>query len=148
MDQEARKKAAAHELAEAWRNNLSQIARLIVDSVSTENRHKTGTYRIPDLEQMVMGAHAIMIEELSGDSRDIRDTFFPSVFVTMISNGETLSGIVAQIVLNAVVTHSYLIPKISEENREGAALYLRQFWGTFNAEIVEAYLREQKNLAS
>jgi hypothetical protein len=89
-----------------------------------------------------------MQEDLAGASRDIRDTFFPYVFGSMVSNGENLSAICAQITLNSVVTHLQLVPQISPENQELAALYLRKFWAKFNMEIVEAYLREQKGLTA
>lgn len=139
---EAAMEAWATEFVELWQARNTKIA---TDTVAALERNPNVTlkYAVSDLEQMFLGALAMIIEELSGSpSREARDAYMESLWPTLMAEGEALGGIISQVTFCAVLVYNELIPSISEMHRAKAGEFLMWWYAGFNAYIVTLATRE------
>ncbi len=127
--------AWASEFVSVWQASNTRLAELVVAAIE-QNPSITQKYQVTDFEQIMLGALAMIREELSGSSRDARDAYMQTVFPGLLAQGEPLAAIVNQVTLNAVIVYNELIPRISKENRDRAGQFLMWWYAAFNGEIV------------
>jgi hypothetical protein len=130
--------AWAQEFVEVWKKNNRFIAESVLRAIN-ENPNISGKYRLEDMEQLFLGAVAMMEEELTGRGSEIRDTYINSAIPGILNQdqGETLSSLVHQVTFNCTLVYTLLIPMLSAEHREQAGKYLMWWYANLNRDIVK-----------
>ncbi|UQA61060.1 hypothetical protein [Polyangium aurulentum] len=131
----------ARELLDVWKTNIPLLAKAVVEKVAT-NENVVVKYSPADVEQLGNGILAMMEEELEGRGRDVYATYLQSVVPAVIMQGEQLENLVRVITLDAVIMQQEIVPRVSEQHRERAAVYLMNWWANHNADVVRIVQQE------
>lgn len=124
------------ELIELWGERKYHIAVQVMEAIKNNPYLPVRTYTISDLQQMFEGFGAMIFEPLVSNSSDIRDTFMNSVIPGILSQGQSLSGFVGQITMNAIIVYNDIVPRASEANRARIGRFLTNSYVKFNSDNV------------
>ncbi|MDC0749532.1 hypothetical protein [Polyangium mundeleinium] len=78
--------------------------------------------------QIFDGVRAMAEEALVGQSTELREMYMDTVLPSMFAGGQPIGALAGQVVINAMLLQSVLIPAMSAENAEKAATFFRNFY--------------------
>ncbi len=123
----------ATELLEIW---APQVLEIVEASMPSVDRMWIGKYSSEDVAQMVRACVAMVREELEGSTSDLRQSYFEMLVPALVSQGETVSAMVAidmAIVIRIAIS---VIPKMAPENRAKASEFFVDWQMRFVRDVV------------
>lgn len=127
-------------LLDLWQTNLDAIAQTVCDAMA-RNPHLPVKYTREDLFQMFEGHLAMMNERFGGSSTEIWDTYVEVVYPGIFEQGQSITAMAGQVVMNAVLLQRLLVPLAREEFRDEIAEFLLRWYVELSMEIVKAGLK-------
>lgn len=131
--------AVTVELARAFRENHDLLL-ATARTAMAENPDAPEGVTETDLEQLINGFQAVVLEDLEQTAARVRDVFIDDVVSVSVALGQSPGQLARSAAIYGVLLSHVLVERIEPDARDAALRWLARFWGAWSHDVVQRAL--------
>jgi hypothetical protein len=137
-EQPDREQDVRQDLLDAFREVRPEMLKHTREDADLDPKSRADEFSDADIEQILNAYEGLIVEALTGSSRETRDFVMETALPPIVRSLEqTAADMIRSNTISAVMLAHRLLPKIASERRDDAARWLAAFYGGYAHELVE-----------